>query len=136
MDIHYDIVLLKEKKWQGLQAVIISCFSQSLFAVTFYLSAKGLHQDIRFIYFLIFVPFICVAGSLPSIGGLGVREFGAKLLFGKIGVEAGIAVSISLLNFLFMVIVGLLGGLFYVITLSSRRLQHHPSAAPAGSRDA
>jgi uncharacterized protein (TIRG00374 family) len=134
MQMHYDIALLKDKKWEGLKAVALSCCSQFILASTYYFSAKALHQDIPLIYFLIFVPIICVASSFPSIGGLGVREAGAAYLFTKVGVDSGIAVSLSLMNFLFMVMVGLLGGLFYVVTLSSGRIQH--SSPDAGVKPA
>ncbi|MDP8212467.1 MAG: lysylphosphatidylglycerol synthase transmembrane domain-containing protein [Candidatus Zapsychrus exili] len=115
MELHYDIALLKNKKREGWKAIALSCLCQVIFSFTFYLTAKALHQDINIIYFLIFVPLICVAGALPSIGGLGAREAGAAFLFAKIGVESGIAVSISLVNFLFMVIVGIIGGIIYAL---------------------
>ena len=62
------------------------------------------------------MPLICVASSVPSIGGLGVREAGTAFLLAKVGVDSGVAVSISLINFLFMVLVGLLGALIYWLT--------------------
>lgn len=136
MQLHYDIVLLKNKKREGLKAIGLSCCSQVIFALTFLLIARAFHQDTPAIYFLVFVPLICVASAFPSIGGLGVREAGAAYLFGKIGMSTGIAVSISLINFLFMVIVGLLGGLVYVATLSSRRVQYRSSDAPVKPRQA
>jgi uncharacterized membrane protein YbhN (UPF0104 family) len=126
MTMHYDIALLKDshKYKEGVKAVLLSSVSQVVFAFTYYFTAKALHQDIAIIYFLIFVPIICVISSLPSIGGLGVREFGAAYLFAKIGIGSGIAVSLSLINFLFMVMVGLAGGVLYVYTLSTGRIQH------------
>lgn len=129
MKLHYDIVLLKDKKIALFHGLWISCLGQFFLAITFYFVAKALGQDIRFIYFMIFVPLLCVASSLPSIGGLGVREAGAVYLFGKIGVSGEVAIAISLIDFLYMVIVGLLGGVIYVATLSSGRVQHHPAAA-------
>src|SRR3989338_3854206 len=69
----------------------------------------------------------CVASALPSIGGLGFREAGAAYFFSRIGVDSGIAVSISFMTFLFMVAVGLMGGAIYVLTLSFRRIQYHSS---------
>ncbi len=127
MTMHYDIALLKEshKSREGGRAILISCVSQMIFAFSYYLVAKALHQDIAMIYFLIFVPIICVVSMVPSIGGLGVREVGAAYLFGKIGIESGIAVSLTLINFLFMVAIGLVGGVLYVTTLSTGRVQHH-----------
>ena len=116
MKMHYDIALLKEKRYVFYQSIAWSCLSQMLLAVSFFLIAKALHQDVLLHYFFIFVPLVCVASSVPSIGGLGVREAGAAYLLGKVGVASGVAVSISLVNFLFMVIVGLLGGVFFLCT--------------------
>jgi len=131
MTMHYDIALLKQahKYKEGIKGIAISCVSQVIFAMAYYFTAKALHQDIAVIYFLIFVPIICVAAAFPSIGGLGVREVGAVYLFSKAGVEAGVAASLSLINFLFMVMVGLVGGIIYVYTLSARRIQCYTSNA-------
>jgi len=124
MRVHYDIALLKGNRASLFQAIGISALAQTTFAFVFFLIAKALNQDISLIYFFIFVPLICVASLVPSIGGLGVREAGAAFLFAKIGVESGVSVSISLINFVFMVIVGLIGGIIYVVTISPRRVQH------------
>ena len=129
MKLHYDIMLLNDKRMEGVKAIGLSCLSQVTFAFTFYFTARALHQDISIIYFLIFIPLICVASSVPSIGGLGVREAGTAFLFAKVGVDSGISVSMSLISFLFMVVVGLIGGAVYVITLHSGRLQYSPSDA-------
>jgi len=131
MTMHYDIALLKEshKSKEGGKAILISCVSQMVFAFSYYLVAKALHQDIAIVYFFIFIPIICVISSFPSIGGLGVREVGAVYLFGKIGISSGIAVSLTLINFLFMVAVGLVGGVLYVYTLSTGRIQHYSQDA-------
>jgi len=132
MALHYDAALLKGKKMEAFKGVGLACASQVIFAFSYYLAAKALHQDISVVYFLIFVPMICIAASFPSIGGLGVREMGAVYLFGKIGVESGIAVSLGLINFLLMIVMGLIGGAFYVATLSSGRIQHIAPDAPRG----
>ena len=129
MDLHYDISLLKDRKRDGYNAIMVSCVSQLTFAFTFFLSAKALHQDVNIIYFIIFVPLICIASMVPSLGGLGAREAGAVYLFSKIGIAPGVAASMSLISFLFVVIVGLIGGLIYVITLSSGRVQHKQSTS-------
>ena len=59
---------------------------------------------------------MCVASSFPSIGGLGFREGALEYLLVQLGVVAGIGVSIGLLDFLFMVIVGLFGWVFFMLT--------------------
>lgn len=131
--LHYDIALLKGERAKGLTALLLSGCGQTLLALVFFFIAKSLHQDVNLLYFFIFVPLICVASSVPSIGGLGVREAGTAYLFGKVGVQAGVSVSMSLILFLFMVVVGLIGGMVYVFTLSSGRLQHHSQNAVASS---
>ncbi len=125
MGLHYDIALMKGKRREGLSAIAVSCLSQIVYALCWYLIARSLSQELSLVYFLIFVPLTCIAASFPSIGGLGVREMGTVYLFGKIGMDAGVAASISLINFLFMMIIGLIGGLIYVFTLSSGRIQYH-----------
>ena len=120
MKLHYDISLLKDRKAYGYGAIGMSCLSQIILAFVFYLIARALHQEISIIYFLIFVPMICIASSFPSIGGLGVREAGAVYLFSKVGISSAVAVSMSLINYMFMVAVGLLGGLIYAALYSRR----------------
>ena len=129
MGFHHDAALMKGKRREGFKAIGVSCLSQVVYAVCWYLIARALSQDVSVVYFLIFVPLTCIAASFPSIGGLGVREIGTVYLFGKAGMDPGVAASISLINFFFMVLIGLIGGLVYVVTLSPGRIQHHPSDA-------
>lgn len=130
MSLHYDMALMKGKQVEGLKAVAVSCVTQTIYAVAWYWIARALDQDIGIVYFFIFVPLTCIAASFPSIGGLGVREMGTVYLFGKVGMDAGIAASLSLINFLFMVVFGFVGGIVYVFTLSSGRLQYYSQDAP------
>lgn len=124
MRLHYDIVLLKGKQNKGWQAILISIFAQIVLAIEFYLTAKGMHQNIALVYFIIFSPIVCVVTSLPSIGGLGFREIGWVSLLALVGVSKEMAGGLSLINSAFTIMVGLLGGLLYVASLSSGRLQY------------
>lgn len=129
MSLHYDIVLLRGKYKPVAATILLSIASQIVYAYVFYLIALSLHQEVAFVYFIIFSPLVCVVTSLPSIGGLGVREMGWVYLLSKVGVHQGVALGLSLLNFVFMIIVGLVGGIWYVTSLSARRLQHHQADA-------
>jgi uncharacterized membrane protein YbhN (UPF0104 family) len=131
MNVHYDIVLMKGKVGEGILSVLMSCLAQIILAYVYFMVAKALHQDVDFFYFMIFSPLVCVATSLPSIGGLGVREMGWAYLLAKVGVVQGVAVSISLINFIFMVGVGLIGGVMYVVTFFDRRVQPHQAELDA-----
>jgi uncharacterized protein (TIRG00374 family) len=123
MKLHYDLALLKQKPMEGVKAIAIGMSTQLILASVFYLVGRSLNQDIPLFYFIIFVPLICVAAAFPSIGGLGVREAGAAYLFAKVGVDTSVSVSISLINFLFMVLIGLLGGLFFMLTSSENEVR-------------
>ena len=118
MQMHYDIALLKERKHVLYKAIALSCVAQVLLAVVFWSLAKGLHQEVMFFYLLIFTPMTCVASSLPSVGGLGFREAGLEYLLAGIGVARGIGVSIGLLDFVFMVIMGVAGYFIFLLTRS------------------
>lgn len=122
LHLHDDFLLLRGQGLKAAESVLISVFAQLVLACTFYLTALAMHQQIDLLYFIIFSPIVCVATTLPSIGGLGIREVGWVYLLSKIGVHQGVALGLSLMNFAFMLIVGLLGGLFYVTTMSHRRV--------------
>jgi len=136
MQLHYDLLLMKGKQKEAFFVVFLSALAQIMLAIEFYLTAKGIHQDIPFIYFIIFSPMVCVATALPSIGGLGIREFGWKTLLVKVGVSAEVAVGLSLINSAFVFLIGLLGGLLYVATLSPGRVQYRQAGAPLGRSNA
>jgi uncharacterized protein (TIRG00374 family) len=125
MNLHEDILLMRGKYDKLCATVFISILAQVVNAYVFYILSIGLHQKTHFIYFIIFAPLICVVTSLPSIGGLGVREMGWVYLLSKVGVPQGIALGLSLINFIFIVLVGLIGGIWYVSSFSARRIQHH-----------
>jgi uncharacterized protein (TIRG00374 family) len=133
MRLHYNIVLLKGKQMQGWEAIIISIVAQVILAIEFYLTSKGLHQNISLVYFIIFSPIVCVVTSLPSIGGLGFREIGWVSLLSLVHVSKEMAGGLSLINSAFNIMVGLLGGLLYVTALSSGRIQY-PQADGAFKR--
>jgi glycosyltransferase 2 family protein len=132
MNLHYDIVLLKGNQKRGWESIGISILAQLILAIEFYLTSKGMHQNISLIYFIIFSPIVCVVTSLPSIGGLGVREVSWVYLLSKVGVHQGVALGLSLINFGFMVLIGILGGVLYVVTLSPGRVQYSQADAPLG----
>ena len=128
MELHDDIVLMRGKQVQGLWTIALSIAAQFVLAFEFYLTARAMHQDINLVYFVIFSPLVCVATALPSIGGLGVREVGWVTLLSKVGVSQSVAGGLSLVNSIFVILVGLLGGLFYVVTLPGGRLQYHQTS--------
>jgi hypothetical protein len=89
----------------------------NLMLVSFnYLVARAVGVDIAPAYFLFFVPVLSITLMLPiSIGGLGVREGVAVVLFKQAGVGEAAAVAASLgVYLLSRILAGLLGGLVYL----------------------
>jgi len=65
-------------------------------------------------YYLVCTSIASALLILPiSISGLGVREWGYVVLFGRVGVPAATAVSMSLAFYLINVLAGLIGGVLY-----------------------
>ncbi len=120
IDMHYDIALLKDRLHAMYLTFAYSCLAQGTLAVVYYLLARALHQEVSLVYCLIFSPLICVVTALPSIGGLGVREAGTAFLFAKAGIAVGVSVSISLIIYLFTLVVGAAGAVFFVMTRSAK----------------
>lgn len=62
------------------------------------------------------VPVISAVSMIPiSINGLGVREGAYVLLFGTLGLSSSQAVTLSLLFFIIVTLVSLVGGIFFVL---------------------
>ncbi len=92
-------------------------------ALVFYLAALAFGIRTSPIYFLIFVPMVTAFASLPvSIGGLGLRDSACVFVFGKVGLTSAQALALSFTNFAFMLAVGLLGGMCYVVALHRGRV--------------
>jgi uncharacterized membrane protein YbhN (UPF0104 family) len=98
------------------QALGVSLLFNLLLVALNYLVARAVGVDIALTYFLLFVPLLSLTLTLPvSIGGLGVREGMAVLLFTQAGVGEAAAVAASLgVYLLSTVLAGLLGGLIYL----------------------
>jgi uncharacterized membrane protein YbhN (UPF0104 family) len=85
-------------------------------------AARALGYNIPYSYLLLVVPILSVALLVPSISGLGVRELLAGPLFSAAGLANAQAVALSLLVWLIMRAVSLLGAPIYIIaTLRENR---------------
>jgi uncharacterized protein (TIRG00374 family) len=135
MDMHGDVLLMRGRKRTGFGCVAMSCVIQVLSAYMYYLIASALHQNVSLFPFLIFTPIVAAASFLPSIGGLGFREGAWVFLLGKIGISGGISMSLSLIGFFFVIVVGLFGGVMYVTAVSAGRIQCAVQDAGAPRKD-
>ena len=101
--------------------VIISGFLQLVEAVVFYLFGVGVGVEMNFVTYVLVVPMIYVAASLPlSIGGLGVREAAAVTLFMAVGMSEGDAGAVSFL-YIPILLSASLPGLVYFMMLKNNK---------------
>ena len=96
-------------------AWVVSIGVQLLRVGLHYAAGLSLGVGAGFRYFLVFVPLIAMAASIPiSFGGIGVRENFGVLLFQRIGVSSTTAFSMELLAYLLGLIGSVAGGLIFV----------------------
>jgi uncharacterized protein (TIRG00374 family) len=67
--------------------------------------------------FFVFIPMIWLLGMVPSLGGLGIREYGYIYFFGKILGNDG-AFALSIVNLCLIILQGVLGGIIFLTTRS------------------
>ncbi|MBN2831120.1 MAG: flippase-like domain-containing protein [Candidatus Omnitrophica bacterium] len=121
--LHEEIHIFRYKKAVVAKNILLSVCIQAIIPLSFYITALSLGVKINPVYFFIFLPIIAAITLLPvSIGGLGLRDATAIFFFAKAGVAKDMAFAMSLLNFSFILIIGVLGGLIYVLTVYNRRV--------------
>ena len=88
------------------------------------------YDDIPYAYYLLVVPILSVALLVPSIGGLGVRELLAGPLFEAAGLAGAQAVALSLLVWLLMRAVSLMGAPVYIVATIRENRTRPPQPGP------
>jgi uncharacterized protein (TIRG00374 family) len=115
-----------------LNTVLLSVVIHFGTVISFYLSAKAFGAPDVFGPFTAVMPVILALSVMPvTIAGLGTRELGSVYFLGKIGISQSIALGTSLMNLLFLIVAGLIGGVLYV-SFSDRWLQRPPSGSGRG----
>ncbi len=112
--------LLQAVQGCGRRAIFGALFVSTIFNLLlvswWYLVGLSIGLEVSFFYYLLVVPIMSVTLLVPSVSGLGVREYLAPLLFAGAGVEAGSAVALSLLVFAIMRLSSLLGAPIYIFS--------------------
>ncbi len=81
------------------------------------LIGRSLGLEISSWYYLIVVPVIWLITMIPlSINGMGVREGAFVLMFGVVGISSAEALIMSLLTFAQLILIGLAGGVLYLVS--------------------
>lgn len=81
-----------------------------------YIFIISIGESIELKNLFVFIPLIALAASLPiSISGIGLREGAYIYLFSTVGFTAEESLSLALLNFVLLLLIGLPGALFYLL---------------------
>ncbi len=86
-----------------------------------FICGLSIGHNIPFSHYLLVVPILSILLLVPSIGGLGVRESVAPLLFASAGLTPAEAVTLSLLVTVLTRISGLFGGPVYIASVLRKR---------------
>jgi len=96
--------------------ILLSLIYHLMLVINNYILALSLNINIKFFYFLVFIPISQILVALPvSIQGFGVREGSYSMLFPVAGVTAVNAFSLGFLDQIVKVMTSIIGGVIYVI---------------------
>lgn len=106
---------MRESRSAIILAFLMSLGSQLLLILMNYSLAQALGlQQVTIGFLVLVIPVTFVISLVPSINGLGVRDFGYVFLLTRIGVNEAEALSLSVLNTLVPLLVSLLGGILLI----------------------
>lgn len=130
VDLLRSIRAYKRPGLNFVQGGVLSLVFQLSGIAATYLIAVSLGSKVGFVYFIGFLPIVWLISMIPiSINGLGLREQSFIVLFGLAGMNAEMAVSISILFLFQMVLQALAGGGFFV-AIKNRPLTVRSKAGP------
>ena len=105
----------------ALSAFILSLLMHLLSVLTVYFLARGLNMEITALECLALIPVVVLISTLPiSLAGWGVREGAMVAALTFVGVETSEALALSILFGLTLLVVSLLGAIFWLIKRRSK----------------
>ncbi|GJM42738.1 MAG: TIGR00374 family protein [Ardenticatenaceae bacterium] len=110
------IVAVQACGWTAVwQAMGISILFNLMQIGWFAAAGLALGYQVPFSHYFLVIPFLSLAILLPSIGGLGIREGLAPLLFASAGLSREQAIALTLLVFGIERLSGFLGAPIYIL---------------------
>lgn len=126
---HDKLYFFKKNPKVFIKSLLFSFPIQILIVLGFFVASLAFNVKVGISYFLIVVPIISAIALIPiTIAGAGTREASVIYFFSLVGIEKSIGLGISLLNLIFLISMGIVGGIFYV-SVYHRWLQSHLSSS-------
>lgn len=114
--LYYEINRFGSDKKAVVRILMMAVAVQVQRILAIWAVGRALGDDSPLVYYMIFVPLIAVAASLPiSIGGTGPREQATIILFRRIGVAKEIAFSIGFIAYLVSAATTLPGAIIFIL---------------------
>jgi hypothetical protein len=111
----------RAEKTRILLAMAITATGYAMVILTYYLLGSGLGLDISVTTYIVTIPAIFLAASLPiSIGGLGIREGTLVAMLVAAGADFHLAITLSLLYLIVFWISTLPGAVVPLLTRTSK----------------
>ncbi len=121
LDVILSCYSYRAAKYRILLAMAISAIGQGLIILTYYLIGRGLGLSISFTTYLVAIPAVFLAASLPvSIGGLGIREGTLVGMLVAAGANLPLAINLSLVYLIVLWISTLPGALVPLLSRTSK----------------
>ena len=109
-----SIIIYKKRKKELIEVTLLSILLQINVIIHYYFIGKALNMDIPFVDYFIIMPVVLLLISIPiTISGWGVREGALIGIFQFYSYSPDFAVSFSLIDVAFNVIIGVIGGIVY-----------------------
>ena len=111
----------RAEKKRILLAMAISAGGYALVILTYHLLGSGLGLDVSITTYIVTIPAVFIAASLPiSIGGLGIREGTLVGMLVAAGANLQLAINLSLLYLIVLWISTLPGALVPLLSRTSK----------------
>ena len=116
INIYQAFLNFKKFKWALVRVFIYSLLLQFSVILFYFFAARafGIQLDLAAFFFI--VPMITIIAMVPiSIGGIGLRENSLVFIMLSLGVINEKAALTSLITLLFLLFLGIIGGIVYIV---------------------
>jgi len=98
-----------------LRATAASVVWNLMLVLGYYFLGLAVGIDLSLWYYFLFIPVISALLTVPSVGGLGIREGATVVLFSRVGVDKSQALALALAYDVTLLANGLIGAVLYVV---------------------
>ncbi len=107
---------ISDNKKAFFKITILSLLLQINVIIHYYLIGLAIKLKISFFSYFVFIPIVLIILIIPiSINGIGLRDLSLVEAFKSFGISASAAVAFSTIDLLFMILLGIIGGIIFVL---------------------